>query len=194
MCMTLLTTTVTDLSVLQNINWSAPSWDFIILLFLVVASVIFGLSLGRQRTVVTIVSVYMALAVEKYAPVVQAWLGDGVDNNPIIKTVGFLALFVLIFFLFSHAGLMRNLVGNRGDDGAWYHAVILSFTLVGLMIAAVISYLPPEATNQLSDTTKRLFVTQDAQFIWHVIPLVVMTLVGKKLKRRRRVYDDEGGY
>jgi hypothetical protein len=171
---------------LDAINWGAPSWDFIILLFLVVASVIFGLSLGRQRTVVTIVSVYMALAVEKYAPVAEQMLGDGIAKNPMIQAVGFLALFVLVFFLFSHAGLMRNLVGNRGEDGAWYHSIILAFTLVGLMIAAVISYLPPSALDQLSDNTKRAFATPEAQLIWHVVPLVAMTIVGKKLRRRRR--------
>lgn len=177
---------------LDAINWAAPSWDFIILLFLVVASVIFGLSLGRQRTVVTIVSVYMALAVEKYAPVAANLLGDGVAKNPMVQTVGFLTLFVIVFFLFSHAGLMRNLVGNRGEDGAWYHSIILAFTLVGLMIAAVISYLPPSSVEQLSENTRRAFATPEAQLLWHVVPLVAMTIVGKRLRRRRRpAYDAE---
>lgn len=176
-----------NLSALQNINWSTPSWDIVILLFFVVASVIFGLSLGRQRTVVTIVSVYMALAVEKYAPVAQKWLGDGFVNNALIQTVGFIAIFVLIFFLFSHSGLMRNLVGNRGDDGPWYHSILLAFALVGLLITAVLSYLPPDALGQLSENTRKAFATPDAQFIWHIIPLAAMALVGKKRKKRRHM-------
>jgi hypothetical protein len=171
---------------IPEIAWSAPSWDFIILLFLVVASVIFGLSLGRQRTVITIVSVYMALAVEKYAPTAQQMLGQAVSDNPLVKTVGFVALFVVVFFLFSHAGLLRNLVGSRGDEGAWYHSIILSFCLVGLMITAVLGYLPPQALDQLSDNTKRVFATDQAQLAWHVVPLVAMAFVGKRLRRRRR--------
>jgi hypothetical protein len=174
---------------IPDIVWSAPSWDFIILLFLVVTSVIFGLSLGRQRTVITIVSVYMALAVEKYAPVAQQMLGTGVSDNPLVKTVGFVVLFVVVFFLFSHAGLLRNLVGSRGDDGPWYHSIILSFCLVGLMITAVLGYLPAEALNQLSENTRRVFTTDQAQLAWHIIPLVAMAAVGKKLRRRRRNYE-----
>jgi hypothetical protein len=54
------------------------------------------------------------------------------------------------------------------------------------MITAVLGYLPPQALDQLSDNTKRVFATDQAQLAWHVVPLVAMAFVGKRLRRRRR--------
>ena len=42
-----------------NINWAAPSWDLFIILFFIVAAFLYGLSLGRNRVIVILVSIYM---------------------------------------------------------------------------------------------------------------------------------------
>lgn len=188
--MPLLTSTVVDLSSLGAINWSAPSWDMVIALFFIVGTVIFGLSLGRQRTVITIVSVYMALAVEPFAPLVAGWLGTGFTESPAIKTIGFLGAFVLCTFLLSHSGLVRNLVNGRDREGAWYQTMLLSAVLMGFLISAVLKFIPPEVTAGLHDTTERLLATTDAQFAWHIVPLVAMILTGKRPRRRRQRVED----
>src|SRR5512143_4108673 len=51
-----------------GINWAAPTWDLFIVLFFVVTVFLYGLSLGRDRIIVILVSIYMALAVVSNAP------------------------------------------------------------------------------------------------------------------------------
>ena len=54
------------------INLSDPSWDLFILMFFVVGALLYGFTLGRERVIVLIVSMYMGLAVIGNAP----WLHD----------------------------------------------------------------------------------------------------------------------
>src|SRR3990167_1770098 len=62
---------------LQSINWAAPTWDLFIVLFFIVTVFLYGMSLGRDRIIVILVSIYMALAVVSNAPFLGKMSQDG---------------------------------------------------------------------------------------------------------------------
>ncbi|MBD3250914.1 hypothetical protein GF380_00325, partial [Candidatus Uhrbacteria bacterium] len=94
---------------LQQINWAVPTWDLFIALFFIVGALLYGLSMGRDRVIIVLISSYMALAVVGNAPLlqnIQAYeIGFG-DENFVIKIGLFIAAFLLLFFLVSRSALI----------------------------------------------------------------------------------------
>ena len=105
------------LSWLPPLNFSSPTWDLFIILFFLVFSLLYGLSLGRDRILVIIVSIYMALAVANSAPFLRT-----IEGTTIQVAVGpyfafrvtlFLSVFLIIFFLLSRSALVGTFGGSE---------------------------------------------------------------------------------
>ncbi len=161
------------------INLSDPSWDLFILMFFVVGALLYGFTLGRERVIVLIVSMYMGLAVIGNAP----WLHDfqtqiAVGNFFAFQITTFLGVFLFLFFFLSRSALMRSL--TLGDEGRWWHVLLFSFLQVGLLISMTLSYLPKEATDHLLVPTQLIFVSAEGRFVWIVLPIVAMVLLRGK--------------
>ncbi len=166
-------------SLASSVNLANPSWDLFIVLFFVVGSLLYGFTLGRERVIVLIVSVYMALAVIQNAP----WLHDfrtqvSVGNLFAFQVTTFLGVFVLLFFLLSRSALMRSL--TLSDQGRWWHVLLFSFLQVGLLISMTVSYLPKEAVDQLLAPTRLIFASPEGRFAWIGLPIVAMILLRGK--------------
>jgi len=165
---------------LANINWAAPTWDLFIILFFVAAALIYGMSLGRDRLVVILVSIYMSLAVVHYAPLVGVLQRGGlsVDDDFFAFRIGvFLAAFIVLFFAVSRSALM-NTIARRGEStGSFWQVILFSILQVGLLISIVLSFLPKEAVSHLASLTKQIFVDELAQFLWIIVPIVMMAIL-----------------
>ena len=53
---------------IKNVDLKNPSWDLFIALFFVIGALLYGFSLGRDRIIVIMVSIFMALAVVDAMP------------------------------------------------------------------------------------------------------------------------------
>src|SRR3989338_6221110 len=84
-------------SLIKSFNWHSPSWDLFIILFWLVASVIYAFSSGRGRLLSILVSVYMAKLLVIEAP----FLNSLVNQKLSIVTVSLqqLATFTILFFV-----------------------------------------------------------------------------------------------
>lgn len=167
---------------LQTVDWSKPTWDLFIVLFFVIAAFLYGMSLGRDRIMVIMVSIYMALAVVKSAPA-EIVIKDGF----VIQMSTFIGLFVLLFFLLSRSALLRT-IASVDSGGSWWQVFVFSVLHVGLLISITLSFLPQSAADKLSPLTRQVFVQEPAAFAWIVAPILVMILIrggasqGKKYK------------
>lgn len=171
----------------SNLDWSKPSWDLFIILFFLVASLIYGISMGRDRSIVVIVSIYMALAVVDYAPFVEKWIeGTAVQQLFIFKITSFLVVFILLFYLLAQSALL-NTIASRSSAKSWWQAIIFSFLQVGLLISIVLSFLPEASLKELSDFTRMIFATETARFIWIALPIVLMALIRKPKHHNREI-------
>jgi MFS family permease len=162
---------------LAQIDWSTPSWDLFIILFFLLASIVYGFSLGRDRIIIILVTVYMALAVVNYAPFLGTLSADiGVAGLFAFRVSAFVVSFMALFFMMSRSALAGTL-GRRTSDGSWWQTFVFSFLQTGLLIAAVFSFLPASITDNLAPLTKQLFVNKMAMFVWIILPIIFMMMI-----------------
>lgn len=180
-------------SFVATINWSQPSWDLFIILFFVVAALLYGLSLGRDRVIVILISVYMALAVVNTAPFIGNYQADiGVDQFFVFRVSAFVVVFIALFFLMSRSALLAT-VASSDTSGSWWQVLLFSFLHVGLLISITLSFLPASASDALAPLTQKIFVQETSRFLWIVAPILAMILIkgGAAGKRRRRELDED---
>jgi hypothetical protein len=173
-----------------SIDWSKPSWDLFIILFFIVAGFLYGLSLGRDRIIVILISVYMALAVVNSAPFIGNFQADiGIDQFFAFRISTFVVVFIVLFFLMSRSALLST-IASSDKSGAWWQVLLFSFLHVGLLISITLSFLPPAASTHLAPLTQKIFVQDIGRFIWIVAPIVAMILIkGGAAEKRRTVRD-----
>lgn len=167
----------TDLAhYVSQVNWAAPTWDLFIVLFFVATVFLYGLSLGRDRIIVILMSIYMALAVVSVAPFLGEVNADvAIGKYLAFKVTAFLGIFVLLFFLLSRSVLLKTF-GNLAA-GKWWQVLIFSAFHVGLLVSITISLLPTGALAHLAPLTKTLFASETAKFVWVVAPIGAMAFL-----------------
>jgi hypothetical protein len=167
-------------SFLASINWATPNWDTFILLLFVIGALLYGLSLGRDRVIVILVSVYMALAVVANAPVLRDLnlLQLSLNDNYVLKIGFFLGLFVFLFFLLSRSALLRT-IGGSGAPGSWWQTIIFSILQVGLLISITLSFIPVDTTNNLTELTRTVFLSYWGKSAWLILPVIFMAIAPK---------------
>lgn len=166
-------------SYFSTINWLQPSWDMFIILFFVLASLMYGVSLGRDRLLVILVSIYMSLAVVKYVPFITNFDASVNINDAFALRVSvFLGIFIALFFLLSQSALMRTL-GVNSEQGPMWQVILFSVLHVGLLISVTLSFFPVEAANVLSPLTRALFVGDISKAIWVLLPVFSMAIIGR---------------
>ena len=160
---------------LSQINFSSPTWDLFIILFFLVFSLLYGLSLGRDRILVIIVSIYMALAVVSNAPLLGTFNADiNLSQYFAFKITTFLGIFVLLFFLLSRSALLKTF-GNLAA-GTWWQVLVFSVFHVGLLVSITLSFLPPDAIGHLAPFTRQLFASDGGKFFWVIAPIIAMVM------------------
>lgn len=174
---------VTDVA--TQIDWTRPTWDLFIILFFVVAAFLYGMSLGRDRTIVILVAIYMSLAVVRSLPDTI-----NIPGQPAFNISAFLGLFVLLFFLLSRMALLRT-IASGDDKGSWWQVIVFSTLHVGLLISVTLSFLPEPALEHLTPMTRSIFVDELAALGWLIAPILIMVLVsgGAAAKKKKYKYD-----
>lgn len=173
-----------------NVNWAQPSWDLFIVLFFIIAGFLYGLSLGRDRVIVILVSIYMALAVVNTAPYIGSFEADvGVANIFVFRISAFVTVFVALFLLLARSALLQT-IASADSKGSWWQVILFSFLHVGLLISIILSFLPPSAVEKLAPMTRSFFVSETGRFLWIVGPILAMILIkGGAAEKKKFKYD-----
>ncbi|MDP2683787.1 MAG: hypothetical protein Q8P20_01895 [bacterium] len=186
-------------NVVQNIDWTRPTWDLFIILFFVVAVFLYGLSLGRDRIIVILVSIYMALAIVEHAPFLNSewlhnWINNLVNQFFVFQISAFLILFIVLFLIITRSALMKT-IASSDSTGPWWQILLYSVLHVGLIVSIVLSYLPKETVDEvLAPLTKQIFTTDVALSIWMLGPVVAMIIfkgTASKKRKNREEADEE---
>lgn len=174
------------MDILQNVNWSVPTWDLFILLFFLIGSLLYGLSMGRDRVIVIMVSVYMALAVVGNAPVLRDLNAFklSVNENFVLQIGFFLGTFVVLFLLISRSGLMHT-IGQNASSGGMFQTLVFSILQVGLFISIALSFMPNEVSQNLTEITRQVFTSYWGKSAWLIGPVAFMAFAPKTHKRNQ---------
>jgi hypothetical protein len=156
-----------------------PTWDLFIYLFLAVAVVLFGLTLGRQRIVSILMSVYLSLVVVNYLPFLDKELGEVNINLGFFafKLSSFVLIFILTFLVLSRSAVLHEAAGaGRGLLSSF----LFSFLFLGMLLSIVLSFLPVAALNFFSPFTRELFTSHLSRFLWIILPMIAMAVLKGK--------------
>lgn len=155
------------------------TWDVFLVVGLFVASVIYGMAVGRDRAVLILLSTYIALAVVTNAPIVS-FLNRTFNTygSPTIQLVWFLGLFASIFFLLWKSHVLRGMAKSRGS---WWEAVLFSLLQVGLAASVALFLLPTEMTDPIQGVLRDLFLDIGARSFWLIAPIVFLAWLGREL-------------
>lgn len=183
------TETATNSNVV-NFDFSNPSWDLFILLFFVIAALLYGMSLGRDRIIVILVSIYMALAIVNTAPFLpEIQTKIMVNDIVVLKISTFLGIFIALFFLLSRSGLLKT-IASGDEKGKWWQVILFSILHVGLLLSVTLTFLPPEIiATKFSSFTQTLLIGEWARFVWIVGPVVAMAFLTGKSGKKKYKYD-----
>ena len=173
----------------RNISWSHPTWDLFIVVFLLVGTLIYGFSMGRDRIIMIMVAVYIALVAATHLPYSpQFGASLPITNGFFVKISTFLGLFVVLFFMLTRSALNHAIAGS-GALGRWWHILLLAFLQVGMLISVVLGFLPGEWLTHLSLLTQTIFVSPWGKFAWVLIPIFGLLIVGISNDNARATYD-----
>lgn len=174
-----------------GLSFAHPTWDLFLLLFLVVGTLLFGFALGRDRIMVIMIAMYMALVAASHVPWGAANMTAVVsfDGGFALRVGVFVSLFVVLFLLLTRSALHYAMAGFR-TFGSWWESLLLALMQTGLTASVFMSFCPANfIASRFSPLTRSVFISAWGQFIWVLLPIVVLLIIGQSENRVRERYD-----
>jgi len=163
---------------------SLPTWDLVISLFFILA-VGYGLILGRDKVVVTLVSTYIGFVVaNEFGNTLYAlFTGQSVFGGSIwVKTnlSIFLVKTILLVLLIVLLGIKGGYMATPGKGGfkSSLLAGVLSFLDAGLIISSLIWFMTDSARTALFSQSHLAASIAQVRNWWLILPVVVLLIAG----------------
>jgi hypothetical protein len=147
-------------------------------LLILIIVLLWGFSLGRTRALVSLLSIYIALAVTQAFPYLEFlsnYTGDGIPEYWMRSAI-FLTIYFAVFSILNHSFIKKRFAMV---EFSVFGVLTISILQIGLLLSIFASFLTPELAERLLGGFQILFASQTALFWWSVLP-VPMLLVLKE--------------
>lgn len=144
--------------------------------------ILYGLSLGRTKALISLLSIYVALAFDAAFPYLEQLHGIvGITEEIYTTRVGvFLAVYLIVFAILNNSFASKRLVLK---DSSIISVSIVSLTQIGLLIAVVTNIIPEEIIEKMPEYLSAYFATKGSLFFWIVAPLLILIFL-RRSKRK----------
>jgi len=165
-----------------NFNFG-PSGLFAILglIFLL----LYGLSLGRTRALVSLLGIYIAYAIMSVFPYLDR-LHDliGISPELYITRVGLFLFVYIIVFAVLNGSLVKSRLTIK--DSSFFSVSIISFLQLGLLITIITNIVSISALKTPENLSyfAEYFSTNEALFYWFLAPIVVVLFMRRDRNQR----------
>jgi len=165
------------IDLIVHLPWpSFLSADLGLVVVLLVLSLFYTFILGRQRVFLILISIYVALGVLAYTPVIGR-VSDVILSPS--KQIYFAAGFFILFFLLAR-GVLGQIFHQGGRVSGWWTTFFLAFLQLCLITSIVFSFLPKDSLDFFSPFLQTVFLNEWARFGWLFLPIFVMAALAKK--------------
>ncbi len=158
-------------------NWTlGPEILFIILG--IVFILIWGLSLGRTRALVSLLAIYIAYVIETLFPYLS-YINDGLNLNYDISFIRiglFFAAYIIVFAILNGSVVKVRL--TMGESSLMIVGLI-SMLQLGLLISIIINNLSAAILRQAPEFILPFFYGQQVLFVWFLIPIASLLFIKK---------------
>ena len=151
------------------------------MLFWIVASIIYAFTAGRGRIINVLMSIYIAKLLVIEAPFLNQALTKHLSPSllSIQQLITFVALFLVLFLFLGRYAFRTSVDGHQ--LGSVFFSIFFSIFQMGLLINTILFYLPETTRNSFNPLIQTMFIHNPAGFIWLVLPLVYLIILGKHL-------------
>jgi len=174
------------MELLAQASWFTPTWDLFVILFLVVLAFLLGITIKRNKILVLLISIYMAIVVINFFPFGDIFELPKTDENFVYPIAIFLAVVIVFYILLSNSALKKAL--RKTGDKSIFLIFIFSLFSIGLILGTVLSFFPKDLVETFNPITQKLFMAKLSRFLWALLPVLGMAALRGKRKRSR--YDN----
>ena len=144
---------------------------------LALAAVIYGLTLGRDRSIVPLLSLYVAYVLALHLPLVprlNQWLS--LPPSPTLPLLWFGAFFCLGTFLFRRTPHIQPL---SRETGTWWESILFAALQIGLAACFAAYLLPAAVLGEWPVRVREMFVGEWGRTFWMTAPLMFLVFLRK---------------
>ena len=159
-------------------KFSNPAPYFLALLFLFLIVFIYGISAGRGRMILMLLSLYAAIVLSALFPY-RLYLSQNIKaGQPYFIELGlFLVSFFVVLLLILNSPLRSLAVRSRSPI---FQILILSVLILGILVSHLTGLLPAEITVKLDHPVFTYFKSTAAQFWWALAGMVFLGLLQRR--------------
>ena len=159
---------------LSSFGSSLPQ-DVMVLIGLALASIFYGLTTGRDRSIVPLLALYIAYVLTVNLPLVPRlnhWLT--LPPTPTLAVLWFSLFFLLGVFLFRRTPHIQAL---GREAGTWWEAILLAMLQLGLAVCFVSALLPMNVVSEWTPRLRGIFIDEWGRTFWMTAPLLFLLFV-----------------
>lgn len=143
------------------------SWDWYLLGALCVLGLIYAFTYGKHRSILTLLSLYIAAFIVDHVPFMTSWIKGSAEAYS--QIIIFAVLFLLLTIFFTRGILGRNLYGFTFSSQV--EVVLFSFLQLGLLIMILGLFAPGPLIAHFTPVTQSIFINEYARLAWMLVPL-----------------------
>ena len=175
---------------------TVPSWDLFLTIFFIV-SIGYSFVLQRDKVVVTLLAIYVGIVMAGIlgGPLQQFFNGDKTVANSLFISANTSPFSIQsgVFLLTVILVTIRSGLGGRGSSSSGgklsaFELALFSFLNSALILAAVFSFMDPEAQAKFSETSRIAKMIISKEVWWFVAPLIALIATGGLGKSRSSDY------
>lgn len=153
----------------------------LILVFLI----LYGLSLGRTKALISLLGIYIALAFDATFPYLEQLHGLVGLTEEIYTTR--IVVFMLVYLL-AFAVLNNSFARTRFTlkESSIISVAVISLAQIGLLIAVITNIIPDDIIEKMPEYLSAYFATKQALFYWIVLPILLLMFL-RRGKRKNSV-------
>lgn len=139
---------------------------------------LWGLSLGRTRALVSLLAIYIAYVLETtfpYLSIINKTLNLKYDIS-YVKIGLFFAVYIIAFAILNGSLVKKRL--TMGDSSIVIVGLV-SLLQLGLLVTIISNNLPSLVTEQIPAYILPFFIGPQALFGWFVLPIVAVLIIRK---------------
>ena len=168
-------------NIASSLSLASVSWDILILFFLFIVALLYGLTMGKNRIALTILSTYVSYSMITVFPFSIFDGSVGGSRMFLVRSAVFI-IFIAISFVLLNRSFFGHLfkVSRALSNMSFPKIFIISLAQVGLFMSIFFSDILVGSGNELSGLSKLIFTTQIAQVLWVIAPVLLLGVFKNK--------------
>lgn len=155
-------------------------------LLAVIFLLLYGLSLGRTRALISLLAIYIAYVLQAIFPYFSEL--HNTMRLPVEMYVTRIAIF-FIFYIVIFAILNRSLAKHRltMKEFSIFWVSLISLLQLGILVAIVLNFIPVDKLSLFPEYLLGYFAEQRALFFWLTAPIVILITMKREKRSRSEV-------